>query len=360
MWYNKDIREMKTRYSGSFILKILVALFSSSIPLTVLAQQTSTCAENLKTAQSLFDKGQVEQVPAILGECMRSGFNREEQLAAYKLLIQSFLFEDRIEQADSAMLAFLKKNPEYQLSPTDHSSFVFLFNSFKVKPVVQISFHFGTNLPFISFINPVSVSSVPVGSKYSSQAMNLFTSLEAKFALNRKLELNIEGGLSQSKFTNTEEFLGFGKTEYTETQTRLEVPLTVTYNIVKMGKFTPYARLGAGTAFDLASSAKAYFRPADLNNFESHTGPDIDRKDSRIFMDIFAQAGAGIKFKTPGGYLNFEIRSNVGLLNQTVRGYSSAETLKWEYYYADDDFNLNNLNISLGYTQIFYKPSKNK
>ena len=79
-----------------------------------------------------------------------------------------------------------------------------------------------------------------------------------------------------------------------------------------------------------------------------------------LFIDLFGQAGAGLKFKTTLGYLNLEVRSNFGLLNQTVRGGASAEALRWEYKYVDDDFNLNNLNLTLGYTQIFYKPSKRK
>jgi hypothetical protein len=358
---------MKTSYSGSLFYRLLSALIFSSVPLIVLSQETGTCAENLKAAQSLFNQGQVEKVPGILRECMKSGFKREEQLAAYKLLIQSYLFEDKLGQADSAMLEFLKKNPEYQLSPTDHSSFVFLYKSFKVKPVVQIIFHIGTNLPFITSINTVTTSPEPGKNSYSSSALNLFTSLEAKFEIKDKLDLNIEGGYSQSAFSNVEEVPGLGKINYTETQQRIELPLSVTYNIAEIGKFTPYIRAGAGAAFNLALTAKVSVTPTDPNNFESHSGPDINRKESRIFMDLFAHTGVGVKFKIPHGYINLEIRSNFGLLNQTINSGSPGETpgldyetLRWDYNFVDDDFNLNNLNFNIGYTYIFYKPSKSK
>jgi hypothetical protein len=353
---------MKKSCSHSGIFKWLFAALISFVPLVVFAQESTTCAENLKTAQSLFDKGQVEQVPSMLRECMKSGFKREEELAAYKLLIQSFIFEDKIDQADSAMMAFLKKNPEYQLSPTDHSSFVYLFNTFNVKPVVQVAFHFGTNMPFLTFIEDVSLASEPNGTTYSSKALNLFTSLEAKFAIGKKLELNVEGGFSQSKFKNVEEFMDFGLVDYTETQSRIEIPVTATYNIAKFGKLTPYIRAGGGAAFDLKSTAKAKVIPIDPMNQETVTGPDIGRDKSRILMDLFAQTGAGIKFKTNGGFINLEVRSNFGILNQAVRDVSTDDyqTLSSRYYYLDDNFNLNNLNFSLGYTQIFYKPSKRK
>ncbi|MCX6256049.1 MAG: outer membrane beta-barrel protein [Bacteroidia bacterium] len=334
------------------------------LPVIGYSQEVGSCAEKLATAQSLFDKGQVEQVADIIKECMKSGFNREESLSAYKLLIQTYLFEDKLEKADSAMLDFLKKNPEYQLSPTDHSSFVHLFNSFKVKPVVQISVHLGTNLPFLTFIDPVTVSSLPGKSVYSSTAINLFVSAEAKFALNKKIELNFETGYSQMAFTNVEEFMGIGSINYTETQKRLELPVSATYNITTFGKFTPYGRIGFGPALTLGTTAKTSFIPGDINGTPL-TGSDIDRKDSRISIDLFTQAGAGIKFKTRGGYIIVEVRSNIGILNQTVRTQLptlelSSEELGNYYKYEDDDFHLNTLNFSIGYTQIFYKPSKRK
>ncbi|MDQ1332890.1 MAG: hypothetical protein QG576_925, partial [Bacteroidota bacterium] len=272
---------MKSRNSNTLVLKLLMVAVIISIPLIVLAQEKSTCAENLKASQLLFEKGQVEQVPYMLRECMKSGFNREEQLSAYKLLIQSYLFEDKLEQADSAMLDFLKRNPEYQLSPTDHSSFVLLFNNFKVKPLVKISVHLGSNYPFLTFTesDPATVASEPGFDKYSSDLLNLYTSIEAKFEIRNNIEANIEVGYSQLTFTNTRDFLGIGTTSYGEIKRRLEIPLSAVYNFRNHGKFTPYLRLGAGPALSLGTIAKADFKPSDLNG-TSHTGSDIDRETS--------------------------------------------------------------------------------
>ncbi|MCX6302520.1 MAG: hypothetical protein NTW82_10080 [Bacteroidia bacterium] len=350
---------MKTRYSNSLIPELALFILFSSVSLVVFPQEKSTCAVNLQNAQTLFDNGQVEQVPEMLRECLKSGFKQEEELAAYKLIIQTYLFEDKNEKADSAMLAFLKKYPEYQLSPTDHSSFVHLYNNFDVRPVVQLVFHIGTNIPFVTFIDdPKSISSDPVPGNYSSEALNLFASLEAKFAINSRLELNIEGGFSQSSFSVKKDILGSGVSFYNEIQQRLEIPITATYNFITFGKFTAYARAGAGAAIGLASTAKEVsFLPVVGKD---QIGYEISRKNSRIKLDIFGQAGAGIKLKTPRGYINFEIRSNMGVYNQVIRGGDDAIPLAWEYKYSDEDFNLNNLNFSLGYTQIFYKPLKRK
>jgi outer membrane protein with beta-barrel domain len=324
------------------------------------SQETGSCAEKLKVAESLFTRGQVDQVPPMLTECMKSGFNREESLTAYKLLIQAYLFDDEQDLADSTMLAFLNKNSEYELSPTDHSSFVNLFNTFKVKPLVQISVHLGTNVPFLTFVDENSHSSEPVKSLYNMEAVNLFASVEAKFELSKKLEFNVEAGYSQLSFTNVETFMGFGESSYKETLKRIELPVSITYNLMRFNKLTLYGRLGLGPAFTLGSTAKVEFNPTDTNNPYERTGTDIDRKDSRISMDLFSQLGAGVKYKTPGGYLIAELRSNVGIFNQNVKGGASSNEPDYHYFSSDNDFRFNSLNISVGYTQLFYKPSKRK
>ncbi|HBH84420.1 MAG TPA: hypothetical protein DDY34_11495 [Bacteroidales bacterium] len=355
---------MKTRLRCLIRRHLFLILFAGFIPLAAFPQESGSCAEKLQTAQTLFDRGQVEQVADLLSECMKSGFNREESLAAYKLIIQTYLFEDRLSEADSAMLYFLNRNPEYQLSPTDHSSFVHLFNTFLVKPIVQISLHLGTNLPFMTFVVYRSATGYPSEGEYSTPAVNFYGSLEAKMKMSEKLEMNLEIGYSQLAFTNTEDFLGTGTTTYKETQNRIEIPVSATYNIKSPGKLTPYGRLGLGPALTLNSGANARFDPSDVIGTPRKPA-DIDRKDSRIVLDLFGQIGAGVKYKTRGGYMFAEVRSNFGVFNQVLREslpsetHSSAE-LNNSYYYVDDDFNLNALNFTLGYTQIFYKPSKRK
>ncbi|HNW57522.1 MAG TPA: outer membrane beta-barrel protein [Bacteroidales bacterium] len=351
---------MKLKYFPKirqYFAYVVLLLFSS---FAGYSQETGSCAEKLKTAQSLFDKGQVELVPSMLSGCIKSGFTNEESLSAYKLLIQSYLFEDKLGKADSTMMAFLRKNPEYHVSPTDHSSFVHLYNNFNVRKVVQLAFHFGTSLPFITFIDTKTAATIQGEKSYSTNAANLFTSLEAKININKKLEINLEAGYSQLSFTNSESFMGFKEIIYKETQKRIEIPVTFTYDFLTRGNLTAYARLGEGVAFNLRTMAQPLSEPIDINNPNTISGADINRDDSRTKMDIFTQAGAGVKYKIPRGFVFVELRSNLGILNQTIRNGESAEELRWLYNYVDDDFNINSLNISIGVSQIFFKPTKRK
>ena len=105
---------MKTKnLSPKLFIHSLIAL-SILISTPLYSQETGKCAEKLKNAQTSFDKGQVEEVPSMLRDCMKSGFNKEEALTAYKLLIQTYLLEDETGRADSVMYTFLKKYPEYK------------------------------------------------------------------------------------------------------------------------------------------------------------------------------------------------------------------------------------------------------
>jgi len=349
---------MKLKYKYLMCSRLTVITLLLILPAVSYSQEAGSCAENLQTAQTLFEKGQVEQVPGILAECMKSGFTREESLSAYRLLIQSYLFEDKIAKADSTMMAFLKINPEYEISPTDHSSFVNLFRKYKVKPVVQLGFHIGTNVPFVTFVGYTSLLGEPGGTnKYSIKPINLFASVEAKFELTKRLELNVEPGYSQIAFTNTETDSNKDQILYTENQKRFDLPVTATYNLKSFGKFSLYARLGGGPTLTLSSLAKVSVKAFDVNG-DNVPEREFDRKDARPVIDLFVQAGAGIKFKTRGGFLTGEVRSNTGLINQSKGGGVNDNELYNAYRFVDDNFHLNAINICFGYTRIFYKPTK--
>jgi hypothetical protein len=199
-----------------------------------------------------------------------------------------------------------------------------------------------------------------VSSNNISDPTNYFGSVELKFPLSEKLELNFETGYSQVTFTNIENvrglYMGSKEIKYRENQFRLEIPVSVTYNYVKYRNFTGYGRLGAGASLRMSTNAKPLTN--DINNPGFDLGAEFNRDDSRVFLDPMIQAGTGVKYKSAGGYAFIEIRTNLGMLNQTIKGGNSSESLEWGYGYKDDDFHIYILNINLGYSWIIYKPSK--
>lgn len=351
---------MKSFLHPGYLKMPMCILISALFSLQALSQEPPTCAEKLQSAKSLFDRGQVEQIPELINDCLKNGFNREESLEAYKLLIQVQLFNEKLGQADSAMLSFLRANPEYQVSPTDHSGFVSLFNNFYSKIIIQTSLHLGLSQPFIFMIERGPLMGIPGDKNYKSNAANFFGAIEGKYRVSNRLELNAEIGYSQLSFSTTEKLssgITFSETNIREVQRRIEVPLTATYEIFRFGKFTPYARFGFGPAFNISSYAVGDNKPTDRNNLIPRSGENM--KDlSRRLMDVFVQAGSGLKFKTRGGFMFAEIRSNFGIFDQSEFSGYNSENDDWRFFYlsGDDRFRLNTLNFNTGYTFIFYKP----
>jgi len=61
--------------------------------------------------------------------------------------------------------------------------------------------------------------------------------------------------------------------------------------------------------------------------------------------------------KIPRGYITAELRTLSGLRNQ-VAGLSDPGNLEYYYFYTDDNFRINIAGLTVGYTFIFYKPTK--
>jgi len=79
-----------------------------------------------------------------------------------------------------------------------------------------------------------------------------------------------------------------------------------------------------------------------------------------LTIDYFGQLGAGVKYKIPRGFFFGELRSDLGVFDQNVSGGQTESVLDWYYIGSEPDFRLNSINFTLGYTYIFYKPTKRK
>jgi len=75
-------------------------------------------------------------------------------------------------------------------------------------------------------------------------------------------------------------------------------------------------------------------------------------------------AGGGLKYKIPNGYVILDLRYNIGLTEQNdpesnrYTASDDVQNLINYYLYADDNFVLNNIIVSLGYQRTLYRPKK--
>jgi len=342
------------RYIRIARVLILVILVSQ---VTTAALSAQDCALKLQEARIMFDRGRIELVPGLILSCLKTGeFSREDELTAYKLLIQSFILDEKHSLAEETMVEFLRKNPEYKPSAADFSGFVYLLGKFQVKPKFMISARAGLNYSFLAGRSELSLSSLPPDISYSREPFNFYAGTEASLPVTGNLSLAAGISYSSSSFVYNENMMNFGTVTYREGQSRLEVPLSVVCQVARYRGVLAFARLGAGYALNLNTDAKASYTPSDINNRFNRTGENVNRNGSRINADIFIHGGLGGMVKIPNGYVTVELRALSGLRNQVVK--SDPDNLEYYYFYTDDNFRLNIAGINFGYTYIFYKPVK--
>lgn len=346
-------------------LSVLLILFSWSGS-SFAQQEQEQCAFTLREAQNLYAQGLIENIPAMLQACIRDGFTKAERSEAYKLIILSHLYDDDQDKANKEMLLFLKRYPEYEISATDPVEFTYLFNSYDTRPKLTFGAFFGGNLSHGSIAEPFSVQNMNIAQdpllKFSS--LGISGGLRFNFLLARNLELCTEAVIS----TNTISFdpgtmYNMNDLVHKESQARIELPLTVTYE-ASLGSWRPYARAGLMGGYLLSASmdiSRTYEGYADLNDAEVLNS---DYKLLRKPVNLWAVAGGGIKYKIPKGYIILDLRYNIGLMIQNDHSqnrYTAGDQVQngiFMGYYTDPDFSLNNVVFSIGYLRSLYKPKK--
>lgn len=331
------------------ILTLLLFLVNGAV-------YSQDCAVKLRDAENLFNAGRVEEVPGLLRECLASGFTKAEEMTAYQLIIRSYLFDDETEQAENTMLEFLKKNPEYEISPTDNADFVYLFNKFRVRPLIQLGISGGGVATIISGVETNSVAGTPVEGDYSNDKLSFTAGIEAIIRLSDKFELGAGVDYTELSFSYSELYLNFALNSYTEKQRHIEIPLQLYYIPRTFGIVFPYVKGGLGMALNMSTTSEVAQVNLDANNPIPHPASQVNRTDGRQSLDQFISAGLGCRIKLPRSYAFADISTRIGTRVQSKAGIPSD--LEYFYGYTDDLFSLSSIRFSVGYIFIIYKPSK--
>jgi len=338
-------------------IKYIFFIFFQLYGITLHAQEE--CAFVLERAEKLYEQGIIEEIPALLSDCIQKGFNKEERLEAYKLVILSYLFDDNQIMAEQTLLEMLRKYPEYEIAPTDPVEFVYLFETYETIPVYSIGLGGGTNFSLLNITAKYgthNLSNENITYHWLSPGYNF--NIRLNRYLREDLELNLEAGYMQNSISYTNNSYEFLAIHTRETQSRFYVPLTLTYDLTSFNKITPYIRLGGSVGLMKGSNIKIEIEHLD-NSHPDIKSPDINITSLRDNLNSWIVGGVGVKYKFTGGYLFFEANYNHGLLpsvNEENR--YSIDDLVFKYYHVDDDYMLNSLTIKVGYMYSFFKPRK--
>lgn len=342
------------------IKKIYISLIGLSLTFNMVLGQ-SDCVVALREAQKLFENGLIEEVPSKLNPCIRRGFNKNEKIQAYKLLILCDLCDDQHEKADSLMLKLLKIEPEFQISPQlDPSEFIELYNSYRTLPTYTIGINAGLNFSDIELVNSYGVhNEIASPGKYRPSSAGYHIGVDISRNLSSRIEAKMGFNLVTNKYLNTNKMFDgeFSETTFEETQTRLDIPLSLNVDILKKN-IKPFLSIGICGGYIADAKAEVIRTIIDSQNSEEGT---IDLSDFRKPINLWFIYAAGVKYKVKSGHITFNLNYHKSPLYQMKTGqrYVNPEFL-YRYYHIDDDYKLNFWGFSFGYTYSFYKPKKRK
>jgi len=332
--------------------------------LNISFSQQEDCIFKLQEAEKLYTQGLIEEIPQLLEPCIKRGLSKEDKLEAFKLVILSYLFDDNQQEAESEILNYIKQYPEYEITPTDATEFVYLFESYNPVPVYSFGGSVGLNTSIISLLEPFDTENLDdYTGDYTPSGMGLQGGLFVDRYLHENWRLSVELFYSQNIFKYNDLLYGFASIDYEETHTAIQLPLTATYSFLTEGKWNPYLRAGFGTSLllDAKSTITREYVETEPLQFAKIKSSDYDIKNNTESLHYWTIFGGGIKYKITHSYLFFDVRFNYGLNNiikTQNRLDESEQELIFKYFFAHDDFKLNNLSFSLGWAYTFYKPQK--
>lgn len=327
------------------------------------------CTQNYLDAVKLFEQGFLDEVPPKLINCLEKGFTKNEKIDAYKLLIQTYLYDDNHQEAEKYMAKFLKSYPEYDLIATDPDVFVYLYNQYNTKPILQAGFIVGGMQSYYRIKNNYGTdNSANDKSKYSSSGVGLNLGLCVSKNIIDQFDVNLEllYNTIQIKDNDTNYFIEnsspYSESQFTYNISQISFPLSVSYDItsfdIKPVTLIPYGKIGCGFSI--------LFNPYSLNNATSPSniwtykdGTNKPLKDMFNTYKWHLLAGAGIKIPIPSGSIVIDLKYNYGITPLIKKGYNYSDPELYEGFFSVPDiFTTDNFEFTVSYRKSFYNPKR--
>jgi hypothetical protein len=336
-----------------FIKHLLTSIFLILMVQNLWAQ--NTCTEQLRLAQRRYDGGMLDEIPNIISPCLRSGFTKEEKVTAYKLLIQTYLFSERIDEADAMMLQFLNDFPEYRLAPNDHKEFITLYRSYRTDPIMKIEGSLGTNFS----LTTVSEYYGPEDLNTSQPKYTSNIGLNAEVNYINKLFNNFDGsfGLSFNYLRIGYENIPFEFTTISASYANVYVglPMAMRYNMHLM-KLNLFAKAGIEPVFLLSSSIN--FSRERVGSQDPISGNEnVISLQKRIDIRPMLSIGINYRVGTANLMLTTGIKFGTLMPTKSDKRYSNQD-LYQKYYFIPDDFLVHQAFVNVSYIFSIYKPKK--
>lgn len=350
---------------------------------TVAAQDLVDCNNFLADAREAYEAGMVELVPELLLECIQTnGLTGEPKKEAYKLVINSYLFDYMTAEADSLMDGFVRDFPNYRAATLDPQEFVALLNShliavgidpneipvdstlirknifqrFKERELTKGAGEYGNSLGFhvgIPLTLPLTLEGYSVGDPSTDDSHfgmlpGILAGVETNLILKPKLEASFGLIYNMDRFSYSATPLNQVSYRYVEAQHQLILPISILYKFnpesMKLGY---YMRVGFIPSYLIKATGKGT-RSSVASQDELQVDP-VAITASRRNMNVAGMIGGGIRIPLSNAFIFTEIRlsSYLGRANREDVRYPDND-LTWGLYHVDSDFRVNRLSVHGG------------
>ena len=381
---------------GAFEIRLVAAFFLLFSTFFVSAQ---TWTQKLLIAERDYDAGRlVNIVDNISGGFEKSlgenGYTREEKIRALKLITKVYIFMDNEPKSDEYMIKLLRADKEHNLDPkVDPAELYDLYRKFRSQPIFRIGLRVGVNKSYPNIINTFGTGNTGIVSKIyngvgeSPNEASVNGGSGTGFFINAMAERYLDWGLEVGlglEFRNSQysvdNYITYGdslqvngiaeiaqfavlSTMVTHQQSFFRVPLLLRYNFKydSDNSFVPY--IAAGASYDYLLDAK-YLDGNRTGGTEYKFDSDLSLKDLDLIaknnFSVFACLGLKMRVKTH--FLTLEAKFNKALLNyiNPNNRWSNNPLSTYDLAFVEDDFSLDILSFSFGYTYSIYNPQKLK
>ncbi len=354
---SQNISVLYIRYTacGSFMLRVASLLIIILVLHYNFARaQTDTCIANLKSAGVDYDDGNFDRAIKVLNATLAGcPLSKQDRIEAGKLLILSYLSIDNLEAADASAMDVMKVNPNYTPDKfKDDPRLSSLFEKFRPEPTLALGINGGINWPIIDVVQTYSVvhaDDTPGLATYESNPGYQFGIAIEKRAY-KDLWIELEFGLRSTRYTHTLDSINNSTVQYKEKLTYFDLPLSLKYYFLQ-GSLKPY--LQAGVDFSFLGQALSTTTRDDQTDLVNRTAL---RNTTNI--GYFGTAGVSYAIKAFGVFANVRYTYFPDLVNKEGTRYADDINL-YKYYYIDDDFRMDNLQINAGaYYTLAYRTKK--
>lgn len=315
------------------------------------------CSASLDSARMLYRDGLIDNIPALLIPCMDKGFNEVQKAEAYNLLILTYLFDDRQAEAEKQVISLLSEYPTYAPKSTDPVELKYLLSGFRAVPVFSYGLKLSalTALPRITqnhtlSANPAKEDRIGIRPGYE-------VSLALAFALRHNLFVETGIGNIGRSFTFTSFPLPYTKSDVTEKQNLLSVPLGISF-AGKRGGWKP--TFGIGGRLDYLWYSKV--TPSleyQTENGGVDKGASINIRSHRTLVQSGVYVNFGMRKITSSGFWYLQLEGRYGFTTQLLDDKRYEMPALWgKYQYIEDNFQVHGACLTAGYMFSAFKPRR--